>query len=127
MNYEDKMALGNTLPKYTFGISPSFKYKGFDLNLLFQGILGVNMYTQNNFTDLDWENRMISTRWRDAWSPDNPDAENPSLKFNNPWDSNQSSYWVNEVNFIKLKNVQLGYSFPTTMAEKLGVQKFTSM
>ncbi|WP_339902955.1 SusC/RagA family TonB-linked outer membrane protein [uncultured Cyclobacterium sp.] len=123
LNYEDKMALGNTLPKYTFGISPSFKYKGFDLNLLFQGILGVNMYTQNNFTDLDWENRMISTRWRDAWSPENPDAENPSLKFNNPWDSHQSSYWVNEVNFIKLKNVQLGYSFPTPMVEKLGLQK----
>lgn len=123
LNYEDKMALGNTLPKYTFGISPSFKYKGFDLNLLFQGILGVNMYTQNNFTDLDWENRMLSTRWRDAWSPENPDAENPSLKFNNPWDSYQSSYWVNEVNFIKLKNVQLGYSFPTPMVEKLGLQK----
>ncbi|EPR67639.1 TonB-dependent receptor [Cyclobacterium qasimii M12-11B] len=123
LNFEDKMGLGNTLPKYTFGISSGFKYKGFDLNLLFQGILGVNMYTQNNFTDLDWENRMISTRWRDAWSPDNPDAANPSLKFNNPWDGSQSSYWVNEVDFIKLKNVQLGYSFPTSVAEKLGLQK----
>jgi len=123
LNFEDKMGLGNTIPKFTFGISPGFKYKGFDLNVLFQGILGVNMYTQNNFTDLDWENRMISTRWRDAWSTDNPDSENPSLKLNNPWDGSQSSYWVNEVNFIKLKNVQLGYSFPNSFAEKLGLQK----
>ncbi|MEX2567511.1 MAG: TonB-dependent receptor, partial [Cyclobacteriaceae bacterium] len=123
LNFEDKMGLGNTIPKYTFGLSPSFKYQGFDLNLLFQGILGVSMYTQNNFTDLDWENRMISTRWRDAWSPENTDSRNPSLKFNNPWDNSQSSYWVQEINFIKLKNIQLGYSFPEAMANRLGLQK----
>ena len=123
ITFEDRMGLGNTLPKFTFGISQAFKYKGFDLNFLFQGILGVNMYTQNNFTNLTWENRVISTRWRDAWTPQNPDTDIPSVKFDNVWDNSQSSFWVQEVNFIKLKNLQLGYSFPSAFTSRLGLQK----
>src|SRR5690606_31918755 len=47
LGFEDKQALGNTIPKYTFGLSGNFKYKGFDLNLLFQGIAGVDLYPPN--------------------------------------------------------------------------------
>jgi len=123
ITFEDRQALGNTLPKFTYGISQGFKYKGFDLNFLFQGILGVNMYNQSNFTNLNWENRVISTRWRDAWTPQNPDTDIPSVKFDNVWDNSQSSFWVQEVNFIKLKNLQLGYSFPSAFTSRLGLQK----
>jgi hypothetical protein len=121
LNFEDKQALGNTIPKFTFGFSPRFRYQGFDLNLLFQGVAGVNMYTQNNFTNLSWENRVISTRWRDAWSPENTDTDLPSLKFNNSWDNLESSFWVQEINFLKLKNIQLGYTFPIN--SRLGLEK----
>lgn len=123
LTFEDKKALGNTIPKFTFGISPSFKYQGFDLNILLQGILGVNMYTQNNFTNVTWENRVFSTRWRDAWTPQNTDTDIPSVKFNNSWDLSQSSYWVQEINFLKLKNIQLGYTFPGEISSRLGLQK----
>nr|WKN35409.1 TonB-dependent receptor [Tunicatimonas sp. TK19036] len=123
LGFEDKQALGNTIPKLTFGLSPSFKYRGFDLNLLFQGIAGIHMYTQNNFTDIDWENRVFSTRWRDAWTPQNTDTNIPSVKFNNSWDSSESSFWVQETNFVKLKNIQVGYTFPTELTSRLGLQK----
>jgi hypothetical protein len=123
LGFEDKQALGNTIPKFTFGLSPSFKYQGFDLRLLFQGIGGVSMYTQNNFTNISWENRMFSTRWRDAWTPQNTDTDVPSVKFNNSWDGSQSSYWVQELSYIKLKNVQLGYTFPEHITSSLGLQK----
>ncbi|MEQ9443888.1 MAG: TonB-dependent receptor [Cyclobacteriaceae bacterium] len=123
LDFEDKQALGNTIPKLTFGLSPSFKYQGFDLNLLFQGIAGVHMYTQNNFTNISWENRVFSTQWRDAWTPQNTNTDIPSVKFNNSWDNAQSSFWVQETNFVKLKNIQLGYSFPTELTSRLGLEK----
>lgn len=123
LGFEDKQALGNTIPKLTFGLSPSFKYRGFDLNLLFQGVGGLSMYTQNNFTNISWENRMFSTRWRDAWTPQNSDSDIPSVKFNNSWDNSPSSFWVQEINFIKLKNIQLGYTFPEAITSRLGLQK----
>jgi TonB-linked SusC/RagA family outer membrane protein len=123
LGFEDKQALGNTIPKFTFGLSPSLKYKGFDLNLLFQGIAGLNMYTQNNFTNISWENRVFSKRWRNAWTPENIDTDIPSVKFNNSWDNSPSSFWVQEINFLKLKNIQLGYSFPNAISSRLGLQK----
>lgn len=123
LGFEDKKALGNTIPKITFGFSPSFKYKGFDLNILFQGILGVSVYTQNNFTNLSFENRAISKRWLDAWSPENTDTSIPRLRFDNSWDNSQSSFWVQELNYIKLKNIQLGYALPEQTLSKFGLQK----
>lgn len=123
LDFEDKQELGNTVPKFTFGISPGVKYKGFDLNILFQGILGVNVYTQNNFTNIDFENRVISTRWLNAWTPKNTDTSVPSAKFDNSWDESPSSYWVQELNYIKLKNIQLGYAFHESFLTKAKLTK----
>ncbi len=123
LGFEDKQDLGNTIPKLTYGISSSLRYKGFDLNVLFQGIAGVNVYTQNNFTNINWENQVTSTRWRDSWSPENTGAANPMLRINNTWDNQESSYWVQKLNYIKLKNIQLGYLVPTALASKIGLKK----
>ncbi len=123
LGFEDKQDIGNTIPKVTYGLSAAFQYKGFDLNLLFQGIAGVHAYNQNNFTNLTWETRMISTRWRDAWTRQNPDTDMPILYWNNPWDMQESSFWVKDISFIKLKNLQLGYSFPEKLTSDIGIQK----
>lgn len=123
LGYEDKQGLGNTIPKFSYGLSGAFHYKGFDLSYLFQGVAGVNLYVQNNFTNLTWENRMTSTRWRDAWSPDNRDTNIPSMKFNNTWDNYQSSFWVRNGSFLKLKNLQLTYTLPEQLLTRIGLQK----
>ena len=123
LGYEDKQGLGNTIPKFTFGITPSIKYKGFDLSVLIQGIAGVHAYTQNNFTHLAWENRVISTKWRNAWTSQNTNTNVPSLRYDNTWDNSENSYWVHDLSFVKLKNVQLGYTCPKSLVSKLGVQK----
>ncbi|MPR33045.1 SusC/RagA family TonB-linked outer membrane protein [Cytophagaceae bacterium SJW1-29] len=123
LGFEDKQPLGNTIPKLTFGLSPSLKYKRFDLNVLMQGILGVNMFTQNNFTSLSFENRVIATSWLDAWTPQNTDTDIPAVRFNSTWDNSQSSFWVNKADFIKVKNIQLGYALPEKVSTKYGLKR----
>jgi TonB-linked SusC/RagA family outer membrane protein len=123
LGFEDKQDIGNTIPKLTYGLSAGFQYKGFDLNLLFQGASDVNAYNRNAITSMSWENRTISTRWRDAWTPQNPDTDIPILLFNSSWDEQQSSYWVRDLSFIKLQNVQLGYSISKELISKIGLQK----
>lgn len=118
LGFEDKLAIGNTIPKYTFGLNGGLTYKGFDLNILFQGILGVNAYTQSIFTNVTDDNPTMTTKWRNAWSPDNPNSDIPSIKFNNTWDQSQSSFWVHNISFVKLKNVQVGYALP---ADKMNI------
>ena len=123
LGFEDKKGLGNTVPKLTFGFSPSFKYQGFDLQLLFQGVAGFSMYTQNSFTNVSYENRVFSEKWQDAWTPDNTDTTVPKIRFNNTWDSSESSYWVQKIDFVKLKNIQMGYGFPESINTSLGMDK----
>lgn len=123
LGFEDRQDLGNTIPKLTFGFNSGFKYQGFDLNLLFQGVFGANGYNNNIVTMMDYENRTISTTWRKAWTPDNRNTNVPILLFNNSWDNQQSSYWVKDISFLKLKNIQLGYEIPQKTSSKLGIQK----
>tara|TARA_Y100001980_G_C14556914_1_gene353608 strand:- start:142770 stop:146180 length:3411 start_codon:yes stop_codon:yes gene_type:complete len=123
LGFEDKQDLGNTIPKFTYGFSGSIKYRGFDLNMLFQGLAKLHVYTQSAFTNVTVDNPTITTKWRDAWTPENTDTDIPALRLNSSWDNQQSSFWVHEVSFLKLKNIQLGYSLPENVLEALGVQK----
>ncbi|WP_199856303.1 SusC/RagA family TonB-linked outer membrane protein [Lunatibacter salilacus] len=124
LGFEDKMALGNTIPKYTFGFTPSVNYKGFDFSVLVMGIAGASVYTQNAWTQpLGISGGTITKRWRDAWTPENMDTDVPRISISDTWRSEPSSFWVNDVSFVKLRNVQLGYTFDPEFTRRLGVQK----
>jgi TonB-linked SusC/RagA family outer membrane protein len=124
IGFEDKMSLGNTIPKYTFGFTPSISYKGFDLNILLQGIAGASVYTQNAWTQpLNISGGTITKRWRDAWTPENTDTNVPRISISDTWRGQPSSFWVSEISFIKLKNIQLGYAVPNSLTNRLGLQK----
>jgi TonB-linked SusC/RagA family outer membrane protein len=123
LDFEDKQEIGNTIPKVTYGISSGLKFKDFDFNILFQGLGKANAYTQSDYTRMSYEYLTISKKWKDAWSPENPNSKIPSLKFDNSWNQQQSSYWVHRIDFLKLKNVQLGYSIPKSITSLLKMDK----
>ena len=122
-DFNDKQELGNTIPKITYGLTTNFKYKDFDLNLLFQGLAIGHLYANNVYERVDYENQSLITRHRNAWTPENPNTNIPALRFNSSWDQSENSYWVHRSDFIKLKNVQLGYMMPKTLSSKLGMSK----
>ncbi len=123
LGFEDKQDLGNTIPKLTYGITANLRYKNFDLSLLFQGTGMGHIYTQNDFTRMSYEYLTISRKWKDAWTPDNNKSKVPGLKFDNSWDNSQSSYWVHRSDFLKLKNLQLGYIIPESLTSRIGMDK----
>lgn len=123
LDYQDKQVLGNTIPKITYGISAGLSYKGFDLNLLFQGLGKGNAYTYNGMTQLLYEWMSIADFWKDAWTPENADSNIPMLRFDNSWDQYESSFWMHRIDFLKLKNLQLGYSFPESVISKLKLSR----
>lgn len=123
LGFEDKQEIGNTIPKFSYGLTSSFNYKGFDLNFLFQGLAGIHGYNYNDITSLQYEYRTISTKWRNAWSPTNRDTDVPILYFDNAWNNQQSSYWAKDLSFLKLKNVQLGYDIPEKIVSQIGFEK----
>ena len=123
LDYQDKQVLGNTIPKITYGISAGLRYKGFDLNVLFQGLGKANVFIQDDITRMSYEWMAIPTFWRDAWTPENSDSKIPMLRFDSSWDNYQSSFWTHRIDFLKLKNIQLGYAFPESITSKLKIQR----
>lgn len=123
LDYQDKQELGNTIPKITYGVTAGLRYKGFDLNLLFQGLGQANAFTKSGMTRLQYEWLTISDSWKDAWTPENPNSNKPMLRFDSSWDTYDSSFWVHQIDFLKLKNIQLGYAFPEWITSKLKMQR----
>ena len=123
LDYQDKQVLGNTIPKITYGITAGLRYKGFDLNLLFQGLGLGYAFTKNNFTQMQLMYLTITDSWKDAWTPENPDSNIPMLRFDSTWDQYESSFWAHRIDFLKLKNIQLGYTIPDKIVSKLGLSR----
>lgn len=124
LDYKDKQEIGNTIPKFTYGINGSVSWKNFDLNFQFSGVAGVNGYFQNAWTEpLGISGGTITERWRGAWTKENPSTELPLIKVNDTWNRQQSSFWACNMSWFKLKNLQLGYTLPTNLANKVFLQK----
>jgi TonB-linked SusC/RagA family outer membrane protein len=126
IGFEDKMGLGNTIPKYNLGLNLALTYKGFSLNVLAMGVTGINVYTQDAWTQpLGVSGGIITEKWRNAWTPTNTITDIPLMKINDPWNGEayESSFWVHNISFLKLKNIQLGYQVPVEVTKRIGLQR----
>ncbi|MGO4294486.1 TonB-dependent receptor [Chitinophaga sp. RAB17] len=124
----DRKVLGSTIPKYTYGITLGGSYKGFDLNVLLQGVSGVNGYLNNYAGWAFYQNGNVQ-RWQmdERWTADNPNpqAKYPRLELiSNQGTANTltSSYWVLNGSYLRLKNIQIGYSFPKDLLRRANIE-----
>lgn len=123
INSNDRTYLGSTIPGYYYGINFGAGYKGFDLSVFFQGVGDVVRY---NSWRAAGEN-MSSTgtnQWTttlNRWTPQNPSTTMPRAVRADPAGNNRfSDRFVESAAFLRLKNVQLGYSLPANITKSLG-------
>ena len=114
LNFKDVVSLGATIPKFTYGVTLNASWKGFDAQLFLQGIAKTEQYKS---TDLFGNYEWIPPEAKDAYSADNTDGEYPRLLlfaqqtyFHNFYTT--SSYWTFNGAYMRLKNLQLGYTVP---------------
>src|ERR1043166_2829179 len=111
INQNDRTYLGTPFPKYNFGISISFNYKNFDLQIDGQGVSGNKIFLQRRtytFADLNYETNRLN-----AWNGQGSSTVEPIL---DPSRSNNylfSTYWLWFGAYFRLRTVQLGYTFKT--------------
>lgn len=111
---EDRTFIGNPHPDLSYGLSSQFGYKGFDLSIFVQGTLGNDIYhAAKSYQDFWFFLNNRSTRILDTWTPQNRDAELPEVNATNPNNeaTKPSTYFVEDGSYLRLKNLQLGYSF----------------
>jgi TonB-linked SusC/RagA family outer membrane protein len=122
----DRTILGDNFPRYEYSFNINTSWKGFDLNLFFQGVGKRQTYLSGTgawaFSSADF----IATAYKvhlDRWTPTNPGASYPRLTDGTGINFNNSDYWMKDGKYLRLKNLAIGYSLPTNTFKKLKVQQ----
>ena len=123
----DRVVLGSRFPKVTFGLNLNVNWKQFDLTGFFQGAAGVKNYISGIALGSNGiATGKPTTAMLDSWSTSNTGASFPRLFLtytqNDP-SATYSSFWIRNASYLRLKNVQFGYSLPAAWAQKIGVKK----
>lgn len=122
---KDRDYLGQPDPNFAYGLNTSLAYKNFDLNFFLQGVQGLDVYnTYKTFTDFSsiWAGTNWGTRTLEAWTPQNTSSTIPALTVVDRNNENRTStYFIENGSYLKLRNLQLGYTFKNTL-RKLSVQ-----
>jgi TonB-linked SusC/RagA family outer membrane protein len=130
INGDDRVVVdaSSQFPKLTYGFGFSVGYRGISLNAAFQGISGVKVlptanlaYPFNNGANATWE-------WTtDAWTPEHRDAKLPIVTTSTGSIDNfqRSTFWIRDNSYLRMKNIQLGYSLPERWLSKVKISKVT--
>lgn len=118
---DDREIFGNTIPRYTYGFNFNLDYKRFDLGLFLQGVGKVDGYLNSSAIMPFFNGGTIYEYHKDYWTPENPDAEFPRLVFNAANNQKNSSFWMKSAAYLRVKNIQLGYSVSPKVINRLGM------
>lgn len=124
----DRTYIGITDPDFFGGVTFDLNYRNFDLNVFFQGVFG-NMVNNDWKRESDLWNITVpahknhETRILGGWSFDNPNSDIPAISNSTQNAENRfSSYYVENGSYLKLRNIELGYTLPSAASSKLMMQ-----
>ncbi|WP_238869150.1 MULTISPECIES: SusC/RagA family TonB-linked outer membrane protein [Proteiniphilum] len=117
----DRDFIGDPNPGLLYGLNFSGSYKNFDIAILFQGVGSVDRYNDSKkIIDYDTRPFNYTTNILKAWDGEGSTNKIPRVSFTDNGSSRVSSIFVEDASYLRLKNIELGYSF--TNIKKLGMQ-----
>ncbi len=117
INDADLTVIGNPHPDFTAGLNLGARYGNFDLTAFFFGSFGNDILnTTKQFTIFREFNTNADVRIvNESWTPQNPNTDLPALNIDDTQSRVLSSFYVEDGSYIRLKQLQLGYTLPTTI------------
>ena len=124
INADDQDWIYDPVPKFSYGINIGLSYKGFDFSMFWQGVYDKDVYNNQKFQTDFWNLTDIGSnkgnRLLGAWNTNNTNSDIPRLTTQAIGEEGQaSSYFVENGSYLKLRTLQLGYTFPTALLSKL--------
>lgn len=116
---DDMTVIGDPNPKMVYGLSFNASWKGFDLSLLFQGTYGNDIFNASKFyfEKFDGRQNVLKSAYKSGWSKEGSTNSRPiSLAYDSDDARNSQNWWqstmyVENGSYFRLKNLQLGYTF----------------
>ncbi len=128
-DHGDMKVIGNSTPRYQYGLTVSADWKGFDLSLFMQGVGKRDLWPSGPVIIPGYN---PSEAWfahqLDYWTPDNPDAYYPRPTnqgmSNNAMNFLPQTRYLLDMSYFRMKNITLGYSLPHSVLDKLSLSRF---
>lgn len=119
---DDKQVIGNPNPDFTFGLNLNVGYKNWDLTAFFQGTVGNDIYAAAKYQYIFNPDTNKLTDVLDSWTPSNKSNVMPIANVDNFAGSNSlpSSFYIEDGSYLRLKNLQIGYTFDKRLLNKIG-------
>jgi TonB-linked SusC/RagA family outer membrane protein len=130
LNEQDMDILGHGFPTLNYGITLGANYKNWDFTMQMHGVFGQDIYSYsamrltNMFSSDDGTSpNILSEAASNAWSPSNPGGSEARLSLLDPnYNMRASDAWVKNGDFLKISNIQIGYTLPREIAKKCMIQ-----
>lgn len=126
LNDDDRVLVGHgTAPRINYGFNVGFDYKGFDFNVFLQGSAGNKVvYTDLHYTPtVRWGYQLNKEIIDGRWTEGRTDATYPRLlPYTDTRNNKNSDFWLQSKAYMRVKNIQLGYTFPNHLTERIAVQ-----
>lgn len=123
INDDDRVFQGSPFPDFTFALNGNMRYKNFDLSIGLQGVLGNKIYnaTRQTLEDVTKGSNFLAS-CLDYWTPENKNASHPRLTWDDPNRNTraESDRYLENGSYLRLRSVQLGYTFPQTWFKGAG-------
>ncbi|HKZ39017.1 MAG TPA: TonB-dependent receptor, partial [Chryseolinea sp.] len=121
LNAADKTNIGHFLPDFSYGISFSGNWKGFDASLFLQGVSGNEIYSVVKY-ELEGMSRLFNsgTAVLNRWTPENPNTNVPRAVSGDPQRNGRASdRFIEDGSYFRIKNLTVGYSIPSSVFSSL--------
>jgi TonB-linked SusC/RagA family outer membrane protein len=126
VNADDRVFIGNNFPRYEYSFNLGLSYGIFDITAFVHGVGEKQNYISGTgaypFFAGDFIPSLLAVH-KDTWSPSNPNALFPQLTPNIGTNSTNSSFWVRDAAYWRLKNVNLGITIPSKLTKSIGIEK----
>lgn len=123
----DAIFAGYTAPRYTFGLNLNAQWKNFDIGAFFQGVGKRTMFREGEFAMpwSDWWRCPPKFYYGKTWNEDRQDAYYPRLTYGDVRHWNYQASTLQKINaaYLRLKNLQIGYSLPKSFLQKIKLER----
>ncbi|WP_372755539.1 SusC/RagA family TonB-linked outer membrane protein [Labilibaculum sp.] len=116
---EDETIIGNPNPDFTWGLTNNFTYKNFDVSIFFQGSHGGDIFNMTNVQLYNGDANTTKDYYNNAWTSSNTNTDDPRV--GNGSFREMSSRFVEDGSYVRLKNVSVGYTLPSSILEKFNL------
>lgn len=116
----DRKVIGKQFPDLSYAWSFNLEWKNFDFNMFWQGVAGIEGYTYYEIATCFSGFANLGNWWLDRWTPENPGNHYPRVTTDGTRNNIHSTFYMEDASYLRLKNIELGYTFDKKLLSALG-------